>query len=104
MTQHQKNEPVDLKREHHRFSFNDGYEVGRNAGFEGDANNFGCEGIGFYPLDVPTNPGFGNIPVFPPAYRMGYEKGYPEGEAERRELEAKIRRERPDLIRLGGNR
>lgn len=78
-------DPVDLKREHHWFSYKCGREDGRAAGFEDDPNAF-REGHWGFPAKVPTNPGFHYIDVVPQAYQKGYEEGYPEGAADRQSL------------------
>lgn len=71
-------DPVDLKREHHWFSYKHGWEEGYNAGYEGEKSDF-REGYFFYPGKVPTNEGFPHTDVVPNAYQQGYEEGYEKG-------------------------
>lgn len=88
------NESVDLRREHHWFSYKRGREEGRIQGFNGKPDF--PEGIIGFPTKVDSNPGYGSIDVVPAAYQQGFEEGYPEGVAEREELEAKIAQQRPN--------
>ena len=93
-----QNEPVDLRREHHWFSYKQGLRDGRSYGLNNLPSAF-KESFQGFPMKVSTNPGYADIDVVPPAYQKGFEEGYPKGVAEREELEAKIAREHPDLVR-----
>ena len=80
-------EPVDLRREHHWFSHQQGRRDGRNYGMRGDPSPFreGCWG---FPAMVPTNPGQAHIRTVPQAYQQGFEETYEAALKEREEIYA----------------